>query len=74
MKAKTLCRFYSLDQDPEEYSSIAKIYKIKSIKLTAIKNGKKYIAQIVKSSDNNFAYLPSVELYGKNYSQGEYKI
>jgi hypothetical protein len=73
-KAEKLCKFFSLDQDPEEYSSIAKIYTIKSIKLVAEKNGKQYYVNIFKNSKNDIAYLPTTIIDGKKIKQGKYHI
>ncbi len=73
-KAEKLCKFYSLDQDAEEYSIIAKIYTIKSIKLAAIKKGQQYYVNIFKNSKDDIAYLPTTIINGKKYKQGKYHI
>ena len=73
-KAEKLCKFYSLDQEPEDYSTIAKIYTIKSIKMTAVKNNDQYYVRIFKDSNKDYAYLPSSIIKGEKCKRGKYKI
>jgi len=73
-KAEKLCKFYSLDQTAEEYSSISKIYTIRSIKMTTKKNSERYYVYLFNDRKKNNAYLPSAIINQKEYPEGEYKI
>lgn len=73
-KAETLCRFYSLEQEPDEYFSMSKIYTIKSIKMTSKKDNDKYYVHFFKDPGKNKAYLPPTKFEEKTYDAGIYKI
>lgn len=72
-KAEELCRFYSLRQPDPERVSKRQAYSIKSIKMTAHKEGQQYFIQFFRDSEHK-AFLPSARLDGERFDAGEYAV
>jgi len=74
VKSAKLCKFYSLDQDAEEYSSSTMMYTIRSIKMTAMQNSECYYVHLFKDKDKNYAVIPSANINEKKYPSDKYTI